>query len=86
MLRLGNDRQSFRWLSDGDAGHALLHIVRGPPYYTLLRALDHSDAEKTDSVQAPRTYQELNPRIWVGRLHASVGRADPTAGQANSYS
>src|SRR5579871_5392269 len=38
MLRLGNDRQSFRWLSstpeDSTAERALLRVI-GPPYYSL---------------------------------------------------
>src|SRR3954467_6134818 len=45
VLRLGNDRQGFRWLGDvaqndqaGPGARALLRVV-GPPYYTLLRAL-----------------------------------------------
>src|SRR5262249_22354525 len=44
-LRLGNDRQSYRWLEEtaGKKGEedvrALLRVV-GPPYYSLLRALD----------------------------------------------
>src|SRR5262245_45438883 len=41
ILRLGNDRQGFRWLQEpgakGQDGHALLRVI-GPPYYSLLRA------------------------------------------------
>ena len=40
MLRLGNDRQSFRYLRDARqpsaAGRVLLRVI-GPPYYSLLR-------------------------------------------------
>ncbi len=39
VLRLGNDRQSFRVLGNGDEQRVLLRVV-GPPYYSLLRALD----------------------------------------------
>ena len=41
MLRLGNDRQGYRWLqpTEGGSASALLRVV-GPPYYTLLRAVD----------------------------------------------
>ena len=42
MLRLGNDRQGFRWFADPrdpDGKRVLLRVI-GPPYYTLLRALD----------------------------------------------
>jgi hypothetical protein len=38
MLRLGNDRQSFRQLAGADSQRTLLRVL-GPPYYTLLRAL-----------------------------------------------
>src|SRR5947209_7633323 len=40
ILRLGNDRMTYRWL-DPEAkgeGRALLRVV-GPPYYALLRAV-----------------------------------------------
>lgn len=39
MLRLGNDRQSYRWLESTDnkqPPRVLLRVI-GPPYYTLLR-------------------------------------------------
>ena len=36
ILRLGNDRQSFRWLDAAGESKALLRVI-GPPYYTLLR-------------------------------------------------
>src|SRR5262249_19874529 len=40
VLRLGNDRQSYRWLESAEGnGRALLRVV-GPPYYSLLRAID----------------------------------------------
>lgn len=58
ILRLGNDRQSFRRLSDEDGSRVLLRVI-GPPYYTLLRALDrHGDSEV-------RAYVEQAPRVWV---------------------
>lgn len=57
MLRLGNDRQSFRWIDDAEKS-ALLRVV-GPPYYTLLRAID---ADKSTPIRA---YVEQAPRIWV---------------------
>lgn len=71
ILRLGNDRQSFRWLSEELADskradkasssnpRALLRVV-GPPYYSLLRALDQIGDEK-----APRAFVEQSPRVWV---------------------
>ena len=39
MLRLGNDRQSFRVLGEGKEARVLLRVI-GPPYYSLLRALE----------------------------------------------
>src|SRR5262249_2830437 len=66
-LRLGNDRQGFRYLQDGadGDGRALLRIV-GPPYYSLLRALDKHGGDK-----APTAYIEAAPRLWVqfGHTH-----------------
>ena len=64
ILRLGNDRQSFRWLDEPATkkteGHsrALLRVV-GPPYYSLLRAID---AQGPDT---PRAFVERAPRVWV---------------------
>ncbi|MGI9470674.1 MAG: hypothetical protein ACR2NZ_04010, partial [Rubripirellula sp.] len=37
MMRLGNDRQSFRYIVDDGVPKTLLRVV-SPPYYTLLRA------------------------------------------------
>jgi hypothetical protein len=74
MLRLGNDRQSFRWVSadDGSDRRVLLRVI-GPPYYTLLRALDHL----TGGGGAPvRAYVEQAPRVWV-----EVGHTHPFAAQ-----
>ncbi len=65
MLRLGNDRQAFRWLRDEADGPALLRVI-GPPYYSLLRALDREPGSS-----APRAYVEQSPRVWVevGHTH-----------------
>lgn len=51
ILRLGNDRQTFRWVEeqqDGDeaSSRALLRVV-GPPYYSLLRAIDRHGHEES---------------------------------------
>lgn len=75
MLRLGNDRQSFRFFADpadGDARRVLLRVI-GPPYYTLLRALDKSAAGTAGGVRA---YLEKAPRVWV-----EIGHAHPFAPQ-----
>lgn len=75
MLRLGNDRQSFCWLGDGEQDKALLRVV-GPPYYTLLRALETQDAALT-------AYREAAPRVWIqlGWKHPLAEQLRPAAGQ-----
>ncbi|MHB1426087.1 MAG: hypothetical protein ACYC3I_23230 [Gemmataceae bacterium] len=70
MLRLGNDRQSYRWLeeTDGRAGsrprsensRALLRVI-GPPYYSLLRAIDQLGGPEI----APHAFVERAPNVWV---------------------
>ena len=75
MLRLGNDRQGFRWFAapnDTESRRVLLRVI-GPPYYTLLRALDKSSSGTTGTVRA---YVERAPRVWV-----EVGHALPLAQQ-----
>ncbi|MCI0699761.1 MAG: hypothetical protein L0241_01575 [Planctomycetia bacterium] len=73
MLRLGNDRQGFRWFAapgEQDNKRVLLRVI-GPPYYTLLRALDKSASSTKGEVRA---YLERTPgtRVWteVGHAHA----------------
>jgi hypothetical protein len=64
ILRLGNDRQTFRYLQAKDGERVLLRVI-GPPYYTLLRALDREGPD------APVAYVECAPRVWiqVGHTH-----------------
>jgi hypothetical protein len=69
MLRLGNDKQSFRWFED----QRILLRVLGPPYYTLLRALDKTASNTTGAVRA---YLEAAPRVWV-----EIGHSHPFAAQ-----
>ncbi len=79
MLRLGNDRQSFRWLAsdaDGPDKRVLLRVI-GPPYYTLLRAFDQT---ATDSAGAIRAYTEHAPRVWV-----QLGFTHPFAAQIKTH-
>jgi len=57
MLRLGNDRQSYRVIDSAGGPRVLLRVI-GPPYYSLLRALDHLDADLT-------AYVERSPRVWI---------------------
>ncbi len=88
MLRLGNDRQSYRWLEPSDhPDHAedarvLLRVI-GPPYYTLLRALDQSLAQRPDGTPAVRAYLEPVPRVWteIGYTHPLVPHLQPPEGQ-----
>src|SRR5262245_27113131 len=72
VLRLGNDRQGFRWLENNaeDDTRALLRVV-GPPYYSLLRAMDRIGGPK-----APIAYVERAPRVWVelGYVHPLIGQ------------
>ncbi len=71
LLRLGNDRQGFRWFAaegDADATRVLLRVI-GPPYYTLLRALDAPPG-------GMRAYLERAPRVWV-----AAGYSHPLAAQ-----
>ncbi len=81
ILRLGNDRQGYRWLNDPsattDPSRALLRVV-GPPYYSLLRALE-PDANDTQ----PIAYVEQMPRVWVqfGYKHPLGEHLKPAAGQ-----
>lgn len=81
MLRLSVDRQSFRWMKDDEtgAGPVLLRVV-GPPYYTLLRALDRERAGGGGQVRA---YLEQAPQVWVeiGWTHPLVKSLAPREGQ-----
>src|SRR5262245_28057015 len=73
ILRLGNDRQGYRWLEEKDGkSRALLRVI-GPPYYSLLRALD------SQGPQAPRAFVERAARVWVqlGYTHPLAERIKP---------
>jgi hypothetical protein len=76
MLRLGNDRQSFRHLGSAKGDLVLLRVI-GPPFYTLLRAFDREGAA------APRAYVECAHRVWVeiGHTHPLVQHLKPADGQ-----
>jgi hypothetical protein len=60
MLRLGNDRQGYRWLETAGSPTLLLRVV-GPPYYSLLRALDF----RGEPAGGIRAYVARAPRVWV---------------------
>ena len=74
LLRLGNDRQSFRHLQNGEQQRTLLRVI-GPPYYSLLRSL-----ERDSGLTA---FVEQRPRIWVelGFTHPLIERIQPPAGK-----
>ena len=78
ILRLGNDRQSFRHItSDAGPPMTLLRVI-GPPYYSLLLAL-----EQSDSPGVPIAYREVSPRVWVriGYAHPLGEHIKPPIGQ-----
>jgi len=88
MLRLGNDRQSYRWLetTEGRAGlrqrsegsRALVRVI-GPPYYSLLRAIDQLGGPE----RAPHAFVEHAPGVWVevGYHHPLAANIRPPKGQ-----
>jgi hypothetical protein len=77
ILRLGNDRQSFRYLSDEDDNDTALLRVIGAPYYSLLRAL-----EPNENGLPLFGFTELRPRVWVqlGYEHPLLVQITPPPG------
>ncbi len=77
ILRQGNDRQSFRHIEYEGTRRALLRVV-GAPYYSLLRAVEHSSF-----ANSARAFVERSPRIWVqaGFRHPLMDRLTPAPGQ-----
>jgi len=80
MLRLDNDRQSYRVLNQNGAMRTLLH-VKGPPYYTLLRAIDQT--RPAGNELQPTAYREQSAGVWVqwGYKHPLASTITPPAGQ-----
>lgn len=77
ILRLGNDRQSLRMVeASGGKSIYLLHVA-GPPYYSLLRALEQNTSD------SPRAFLERAPRVWIefGWHHPLVQQLAPSRGQ-----
>jgi hypothetical protein len=72
ILRLGNDRQSFRAVAGAKGETRILLRVIGPPYYTLLRATERFEGND----QPIRAYVEPSPRVWVeiGYTHPFASR------------
>ncbi|MFO0937211.1 MAG: hypothetical protein U0798_11935 [Gemmataceae bacterium] len=79
MLRLGNDRQSFRHVAGEDSGTRILLRVIGPPYYTLLRAIERF----SDGPSGITAFVERAPRVWVelGQLHPLASKVVLADGQ-----
>ncbi|MFK8113490.1 MAG: hypothetical protein AB8B91_14895 [Rubripirellula sp.] len=77
MLRLGNDRQSFRYVGQNGTAKTLLRVT-APPYYTMLRAIDRTDA--SPQINA---FIEQSARVWVpvGYTHPMGSRLNPPAGK-----
>ena len=73
MLRLGNDRQSYRVLTND---RVLLRVL-DPPYFSLLRALGANEADP------PRAFLEHAPGIWIefGWMHPLASQLRAPDGQ-----
>ena len=81
ILRLGNDRQSFRIVDGKPATRTLLRVT-SPPYYTLLRAIDPLSVAANRSPGQINAYVQQRPRVWVpfGFHHPLAPRIQPPAG------
>lgn len=80
IIRLGNDRQSYfsiKGRNENDPQRVFLKVY-GPPYYTLLRAVDRN--ADSPSITA---YTEVTPRIWIqyGFEHPLAKQLQPAEGQ-----
>ena len=78
MLRLGNDRQSFRHVAEDNTEKTLLRVT-SPPYYTLLRAIESGTSRSDSNGKTPtpgngtpvgsgtgiHPLVEQNSRVWV---------------------
>jgi hypothetical protein len=81
MLRLGNDRQGYRWLEEANKGGGSRALVRvpDPPYYSLLRAIDQLGGPE----RAPHAFVERAPGVWVeiGYRHPLQTNIKPPKGK-----
>lgn len=88
ILRLGNDRQTFRWVeeqkSEGDGSSRGLLRVVGPPYYSLLRAIDKDEPPGLSRRSSPPVaFVERATRVWVelGYTHPLIDQIKPPPGR-----
>ena len=79
MLRLGNDRQSYRHVGENGKARTLLRVT-APPYYTLLRALEQQHENGSAQILA---FVQQAPRVWVqaGYGHPLGTKLNPPAGK-----
>ena len=77
IFRLGNDRQSFRVVETDGEQRVFLRVI-GPPYYSLLRALD-----RNGSATSPQAFVEQASRVWIelGYEHPLANSITPPIGQ-----
>lgn len=77
ILRQGNDRLALRTFTDAQGREQNLLRVVGPPYYSLLQAIEARN-------DAPvRAFVERNPRVWIelGYAHPLASELVPAPGQ-----
>lgn len=76
ILRLKNDRQSFRIIQSGSNRSILLQVL-GPPFYSLLRAIERESAGELCA------YLEAAPAVWIefGWTHPLAASIRPADGQ-----
>jgi hypothetical protein len=76
ILRLGNDRQSLRWIQSESSRSTLLHVL-GPPYFSLLQAIDRTSSD------GPCAYREAAPGVWIefGWTHPLAEKIRPANDQ-----
>lgn len=85
IMRLGNDRQSYRFLDDPRGQFKGILRVFGPPYYSLLSAIEPSqrNGDPNSSVQEILAFTERAPGIWIqfGYNHPLLSRVTVPAGE-----
>ena len=92
MMRLGNDRQSFRYLTDKKTHSTALLRVISPPYYTLLRAINPlvsgekgvKESSTVATAEHSVAFVEQAGRVWVqfGYKHPLQDQIQAPVGQS----